>query len=513
MWRIFQFSLRDQGVAFGRQSGRRGRLGDQGVSGHRGVFFFSTLGPACNRVLPCRARPDERYRLIHFTRNYPTKAIDLHLYPSVPTPAFVPIKSIQHLSIMSSSRRHSISPRPSASHQRRNSLHGVIAEPAPRLMIQNEAEEEAGGSNALIVSTGNASHHPLGDIRLSTVINTRNGGAMSSLSSSLGQLGCDQTCSCSSTPFTLPFDLFVKIAQFVPPDHDQLDKLASVLPSDRRGYFFQCYMKENWSFLVHALSSDASQGTFSKRFPLWFSRNPNYLKVFETDTTVPARVREVLTDPVQAIVHGSVELLGHIFDNTDADINGMYVLSDDEPQSLLEIAILEDEPACVEYLLSRSDLDVHAVILHPGRDPQYLGTPVIFDILVHALSNPEIVYYFKCVLAHPSCDVNRSHALFTDISRMNILDDAVSRTFSVTDLDDLPLYLLIIDMILYLGGGIPFLSSDADELSPLEVARWFVRNGTPQEARIGQMVFELFDDFIRQPGRFERLEAAAAAYR
>lgn len=487
-----------------------GELGDQGVSGHRGVFF-STLGPACNRVLPCRARPDERYRLIHFTRNYPTKAIDLHLYPSVPTPAFVPIKSIQHLSIMSSSRRHSISPRPSASHQRRNSLHGVIAEPAPRLMIQNEAEEEAGGSNALIVSTGNASHHPLGDIRLSTVINTRNGGAMSSLSSSLGQLGCDQTCSCSSTPFTLPFDLFVKIAQFVPPDHDQLDKLASVLPSDRRGYFFQCYMKENWSFLVHALSSDASQGTFSKRFPLWFSRNPNYLKVFETDTTVPARVREVLTDPVQAIVHGSVELLGHILDNTEAEVNGAYELYDGIPQSLLEIAIIEEENVCANYLLSRNDLDVHAIIPDPfrGHGGQRQVVFTILSLASGPSSIPYFVEFLPRVLRHHSCDINRSHVTAEGIYRRSLLGSVVETALMETDPDNFALYRDVILLILRQGGN-PYMSVSINSPSVLEYTRRQIRNGSSVEARIGQMIVELVCDFITNP-EINGLALAAAA--
>lgn len=95
---------------------------------------------------------------------------------------------------------------------------------------------------------------------------------------------------------------------------------------------------------------------------------------------------------------------------------------------------------------------------------------------------------------------------------MTILDDAVCRALSETDLDNLPLHQDIIRMILYLGGGIPFPISDADEPSPLENARWLARNGTPQEARIGQMVFDLFYDVITQPGYFECLQAAAAAY-
>lgn len=312
---------------------------------------------------------------------------------------------------MNSDRRHSTSPRPSASHQLRNSLGGAIAKRASRLMIQNEAEEE-------------------------------------------------------------------------------------------------CYLKDNWSFLVHAFSSDASQGTF----PLWFSHNPNYLEVLETDTRVPALVREVLTDPAQALFHGSVDLFRHILDNTDADINGSYVLSDERPRSLLEHAIIRDEGPCVDYLLSRNDLDVHAVILHPHSDPRYLGTPVVSDLLCHALSNPQIAHkYFMHVLLHPSCDVNRSHLFFTEASRMNILEEAVFRALSVTDLDYLPLHRYILNMILHLKGGIPFLSSDADEASPLEEARWFVHNGTPQEARIGQMLLELFRDSITMVRSFECPEAAAAA--
>ena len=410
---------------------------------------------------------------------------------------------------MSSDRRHSTSPRPSACHQRRNSLD---AERAPCLSIQNEAEEDAGGSNALVASTGTVNHcfGRGGNDRLSTAINTSNGGvdAASFLSSSLGQVGRDQTC--TSTPFTLPFQLYVKISQFIAPEcPGPLARLVAVLPPDQWEYFFQCYLKDNWSFFMHALSSDASQGTFSKRFPLWFSHNRNYLKVFETDTRVPALVWEVLTDPAQAIAHGSVDLLCHILDNTDADI----VLSDEEPRSLLEHAVIRNEGACVDYLLSREDLDVHAVILHPHRDPRYVGTPVVFDLLGLASSNPQIAHnYFKYVLVHPSCDVNRSHVFFTGAPRMTILDDAVCRALSETDLDNLPLHQDIIRMILYLGGGIPFPISDADEPSPLENARWLARNGTPQEARIGQMVFDLFYDVITQPGYFECLQAAAAAY-
>lgn len=147
-------------------------------------------------------------------------------------------------------------------------------------------------------------------------------------------------------------------------------------------------------FFMHALSSDASQGTFSKRFPLWFSHNRNYLKVFETDTRVPALVWEVLTDPAQAIAHGSVDLLCHILDNTDADI----VLSDEEPRSLLEHAVIRNEGACVDYLLSREDLDVHAVILHPHRDPAMLGLQLssIFLALLHQTPKLHIIISSMC---------------------------------------------------------------------------------------------------------------------
>ena len=71
---------------------------------------------------------------------------------------------------------------------------------------------------------------------------------------------------------------------------------------------------------------------------------------------------------------------------------------------------------------------------------------------------------------------------------------------------------IIIRMILYVGGGIPFLEIDADEPSPLENAQWSARYGTPREARVRQMLLELFCDFIRKPGYFECLQAAAAAY-
>ena len=412
---------------------------------------------------------------------------------------------------MSSDRRHSTSPRPSASHQRRS----TIAECAPRLItIQNEAEEEAGGSNALVASTGTV-NHPFsigGNDRLSAVVNTSNGGvdASSILNSSSVQFGGDQTC--SSTPFTLPFGVYVKIAQFVPPDLGQLARLVSVLPPAKREYFLRCYLKDNWSFLVHALSlSYYQEGTFRRRFPLWFSHNPNYLEVFETDTRLPGRVREVLTDPVQAIAHGSVDLLRHVLDNTDADVNGIYEFHDGIPQSLLEIAINEGECACADYLLSRNDVDVHAIIPDPFRD--HGGRQVVFAVLSLA-SGPSLIPnfadYLPRVLRHPSCDANRPHVSSTGTFRWSLLDSAVYRALAETDPDNFPLYRDIILLILRQGGN-PYMSADVNSPSAFGYVRSHIRNGSPVKARIGLMVLNLLSDFITDPEINNFVWAAEAA--
>lgn len=482
-------------------------LGDQGAAACLviGAFFFLFFTGA-----PAPA-PDERQSSFNFHSQSP-KANDFslgrHICPSVPTPLFVINKSIQHLAIaMSFDRRHSTTPRPSASLT--NSLDGAIAERAPRLMIQNEAEEEGGGSNALLASTANANHHPLGNVRLSTVINTSNG-AMSILSSSLGQVGGDQTC--SSPPFTLPFEVYVKISQFVAPDLGQLARLVAVLPPAKREYFLTCYLKDNWSFLVHALlSEEEGEGTFRQRFRLWFSRNFNYLETLETDIEVPPVVRRVLTNPAIAILLDCVDLLRHILDNTDANVNGMwwYLLTKDPgPRSLLTQAIILDRGVCVDYLLSRNDLDVHAVDdLAPRRDP------LVFFIISIA-TMPRVEKYLLRVLQHPSCDINRSHP--TVSPRLTMLDNAVHRAILETDPDKLPLHRGIILTILHRGGN-PFMSSedymsfDLEEVSPFEYARWHIHNGSPGEVRNGQMVFDLICYFITNPEINGLVWAAGAA--
>ena len=414
---------------------------------------------------------------------------------------------------MSSDRHHSTSPRSSATHQRRNSLDGATAERAPCLSIQNEAEEEAGGRNALVGSTANTNHHPFGiggTIRLSTVTNTSNGGvnASSFLSSALGQFDRDQTC--TSTPFTLPFQLYVKIAQFVPPDLGQLARLVAVLPPDQWEYFFRCYLKDNWSFLVHALDA-MTLGTFRRRFQLWFSRNLNYLEVLVTDTRVPIRVREVLTGPVQAIVRGSVDLLSHILDNTDADINGIYELHEEIPQSLLEIAINEGEFACADYLLSRNDLDVHAIISDPFRDHE--GHQVVFTILSLASGPaliPNFANYLPRVLRHPSCDINRSHVIATGPFRKSLLTSAIQRALMETDPDSFPLHRDVILLILRQGGN-PYMSAAINSPSAFGFVRWQIHNGSPVKARIGLMVLDLLSDFITDSEINGSVSAAGAA--
>ena len=251
--------------------------------------------------------------------------------------------------------------------------------------------------------------------------------------------------------------------------------------------------------------------TFRQRFPLWFSHNPNYLEVLETDFEVPLFVRHALTNPCVAILVDCVDLLRYILDNTDADVNGMYLLgrpTDDRPRSLLEHAILLDQSACAEYLLSRNDLDVHTVNLEPSRDP------VVFTIFFLATLHPWIEKYLLRVLIHCSCDINRFHP--TESPRLTLLDDAVQTAISETDPDQLPLHRSIILTILHRGGN-PFLSSEEymsfalEEESPLGFARWHIQNGSPREVRNGQMVFDLICYFITNPEINGLVWAAGAA--